>query len=175
MLRSIDGLSEGELRWAPTPECSSIGFLVWHYARTLDRWVNSRAQEIPQLWEGGWAEQMGRTAADPNDTGYGYTPEQLQEFVVPPLPVMLEYAEAVRARTNVYLASLDDGDFFQITVVNPRGGTIGLATMCQQLIWEFNQHGGQIAYLRGMQRGLEDPGYSGGLLEELAAKEARDA
>ena len=175
MLRSIDGLSEEELRWAPTPECSSIGFLVWHYARTLDRWVQSRAQGNPQLWEGGWAEQMGRSPADPNDAGYGYTPEQLQDFVVPPLPVMLEYAEAVRARADVYLASLDDPDFLEITVVNPRGGTIDLAAMCQQLVWEFNQHGGQIAYLRGMQRGLEDSGYSGGLLEGLAAKEPGNA
>ena len=47
-----------------------------------------------------------------------------------------------------------------------------LANLCQQLLWEFNQHGGQIAYLRGMQRGLEDSSYSGGLLEGLAAREA---
>jgi hypothetical protein len=40
--------------------------------------------------------------------------------------------------------------------------------MFQQLIWEFNQHGGQIAYLRGMQRGIEDPAYSGGALEAAA-------
>ena len=50
-----------------------------------------------------------------------------------------------------------------------------LANLCQQLLWEFNQHGGQIAYLRGMQRGLEDSSYSGGLLEGLAAREARNA
>ena len=84
----------------------------------------SRAQGNPQLWEGGWAEQMGRSPADPNDTGYGYTPEQLQQFVVPPLPMMLEYAEAVRARADVYLASLDDADFQEITVVNPGAGPL---------------------------------------------------
>ena len=47
-----------------------------------------------------------------------------------------------------------------------------LANMCQQLLWEFNQHGGQIGYIRGLQRGLEDPAYSGGLLEGLASREA---
>ena len=61
-----------------------------------------------------------------------------------------------------------------MTVINPRGGTMTLANMCQQLIWEFNQHGGQIAYLRGMQRGLEDPRYSGGLLEGLAARRSEN-
>ena len=174
MLRSIDGLSQEELSWMPTPECSSIGFLVWHYARTLDRWVQFRAQGTPQLWEGGWAERMGRSAGDPNDTGYGYTPQQLEEFVVPPVSILVEYAEAVRARAGVYIGSLDDDDFQNATVVNPRGGTIDLAAMFQQLVWEFNQHGGQIAYLRGMQRGLEDAGYSGGVLESLAAKESQN-
>ena len=120
----------------------------------------------------GLGRAYGPERGDPNDTGYGYTPEQLEEFVVPPVSLLVEYAEAVRARADVYIASLDDDDFQNATVVNPRGGTIDLAAMFQQLVWEFNQHGGQIAYLRGMQRGLEDAGYSGGLLESLAAKES---
>ena len=39
----------------------------------------------------------------------------------------------------------------------PLGGHLTLAALYQQLIWELNQHGGQAAYLRGMQRGIEDP------------------
>ena len=42
--------------------------------------------------------------------------------------------------------------------------------LAPELLWEFNQHGGQIGYLRGEQRGLEDTGYSGGLLESHAQK-----
>ena len=175
MLRSVDGLSGDEMQWMPTPECSSIGFLVWHYGRTLDRWVHSRLHSLPQLWEQGWAERLGQEVTDANETGYGYGPEQLQAFQTPDTSSLLAYAAATLEAAKGYLAERSDGDFDGKTVTNPRGGTMTLANMCQQLLWEFNQHGGQIAYLRGMQRGLEDSSYSGGLLEGLAAKEARNA
>lgn len=170
MVRSVDGLSADEFAWMPTPECSSIGFLVWHYGRTLDRWVHSRLQDVPQLWEQGWSERLGQQDINADDTGYGYGPEQLATFRVPEATALLDYASAALAAANGYLASLGDAEFDATEVLNPRGGTMTLANMCQQLLWEFNQHGGQIAYLRGMQRGLEDPRYSGGLLEGLAAR-----
>ena len=174
MVRSVEGLDSEELSWMPTPECSSMGFLVWHYGRTLDRWVHSRLLGVPQLWEQGWAERLGQEVNDPNETGYGYGPEQLAAFPVPDATAMLEYAATALQAAKDYLASLSDADFEDMPVANSRGGTMTLANMCQQLLWEFNQHGGQIAYLRGMQRGLEDPRYSGGLLEGLAAREAQN-
>ena len=174
MVRSVDGLSEDELAWMPTPECSSMGFLVWHYARTLDRWIHSRLLETAQLWERGWAERMEQQVIDPNETGYGYGPQELAAFKTPAITVLLQYAAATLESAKGYLGSRGDADFDDPAVQNPRGGTMTLANMCQQLLWEFNQHGGQIAYLRGMQRGIEDSGYSGGLLEGLAAAEARN-
>ena len=172
MLRAIDGLSPDEIRWMPTPQCSSIGFLVWHYARTLDRWIHSRLLNAPQLWEQGWAARLGQETTSPNDTGYGYTPQQLRDFPTPNAAALLEYAAAALTAAKTYLSNQSDADFATTPVANPRGGNMTLANMCQQLIWEFNQHGGQIAYLRGMQRGLEDPAYSGGLLEGLARQSA---
>ena len=170
MLRSVEGLSDDELRWMPTPECSSIGFLLWHYGRTLDRWVHARLLGVPQLWEQGWAARLGQEGADPNDTGYGYGPDQLAAFRPPAAALLLEYAGAALESAKAYLADRSESDFDEMSVTNPRGGAMTLANMCQQLLWEFNQHGGQIAYLRGMQRGLEDASYSGGLLEGLAAR-----
>ena len=172
MVRSVEGLSEGELAWMPTRECSSIGFLVWHYGRTLDRWVHSRLQGVPQLWEQGWAERLGQQDIAADDTGYGYGPEQLAAFRPPDAAPLLEYAAETLTAANRFLTSIGDAELDGIEVINPRGGTMTLANMCQQLLWEFNQHGGQIAYLRGMQRGLENPLYSGGLLEGLAVREA---
>ena len=172
MVRAVDGLSDEEMRWMPTPECSSIGFLLWHYGRTLDRWIHARLQAAPQLWEQGWAARLGQESIGPDDTGYGYGPDRLQAFRPPPTAAMLEYAAATLAAAQDWLAARSEADFGSIPVVNPRGGAMTLAHMCQQLIWEFNQHGGQIAYLRGMQRGLEDAAYSGGLLEGLARQSA---
>ena len=168
MMRAVDRLSPAEMAWTPNDQCSSIAFLVWHYGRTLDRWLHTRIKSDAQLWENGWAEKMDRISADPNDTGYGYTPEQLQAFQAPGAAPLLEYVAMVHQEGIDYLESLSEADFDEINLPNPRGGIITLGVMFQQLIWEFNQHGGQIAYLRGEQRGLEDPGYSGGLLESLA-------
>lgn len=172
MLRAVDGLSPDEIRWMPTPQCSSIGFLVWHYGRTLDRWIHARLQNAPQLWEQGWAARLGQESIDPNDTGYGYGPDRLQAFQPPDTAALLQYAAAALSAAQAYISARADADFDDLPVANPRGGAMTLANMCQQLIWEFNQHGGQIAYIRGMQRGLEDSSYSGGLLEGLARQSA---
>ena len=63
-----------------------------------------------------------------------------------------------------YLEGVDDAILESTKITNPYGGELTVATVFQQLIWELNQHGGQIAYLRGMQRGLEDSRYTGGVL-----------
>ena len=170
MLRAVDGLSPAEMAWTPNEQCSSIAFLVWHYGRTLDRWLHTRITGDAQLWENGWAEKLGWPSGDSSDTGYGYDLGQLRAFKAPDTGPLLEYVALVRQEGIDYLESLSETDFDEITLANPRGGIITLGVMCQQLIWEFNQHGGQIAYLRGEQRGLEDTGYSGGLLESLAEK-----
>ena len=168
MARSVEGLAQREVSWAPGPEYMSIGFLVWHYGRTLDRWINTRALETLQLWEQGWADQFNRLPADPNDSGYGFTGQQLTNFHSPSVSVLLEYALVAKTKTIEFLDNLDDDALERILIGNPRGGHINLATMFQQLIWECNQHGGQIAYLRGLQKGNEEPGYSGGMLEARA-------
>ena len=127
MARSVDGLTEVEMAWMPTPECSSIGFLVWHYGRTMDRWVHSRLRNIPQLWDQGWAERLGQQDIDPNDTGYGYGPEQLAAFQVPESAALLEYGEATLEAALSYLQERNDTDPGETEVTNPRGGTMSLA------------------------------------------------
>ena len=172
MARSVEGLTDEEMRWRPDQNCSSIGFLVWHYGRTMDRWIHSRLQGAPQLWELGWDQRLGHSDVPPDDTGYGYGPEQLASFRTPPTTALMDYATASLEAARRFLATVPVDDFAVMEVINPRGGTMTLANMCQQLLWEFNQHGGQIAYIRGMLKGLEDSRYSGGLLEGLAARRA---
>jgi hypothetical protein len=82
--------------------------------------------------------------------------------------VLLGYAKSAKNKTMEFLDGVDDETLEQVTLVNPRGGRIPLVLMFQQLLWEVNQHGGQIAYLRGLQRGIEDRTYTGGILESAA-------
>ena len=119
--------------------------------------IQTVAKGAPQLWEGEWADRLDRSPGDPQDMGFGFMDEQLEAFQVPPVSVLLGYLEATRASALEHLRSLDDATLEGVKVASPFGGQLTFATLYQQLIWELNQHGGQVAYLRGMQRGIEDP------------------
>ncbi len=164
----LEDLTSQELSWRPNSHSMSIGFIAWHCCRIKDMWILERCMDVPQLWEESWADRMGRSPAEPRETGARFTEEQLGEFQVPSLPLLLDYAEAAYDKAMEFLQGLDDATLDK-TVIMARGGEITLSTLFQQVIWEFNQHGGQMAYLRGIQRGLEDTTYTGGVLPQARA------
>ena len=153
MERYIDGLSQEEIEYRPNDQCHSIGFILWHYGRALDMWVQTRARGGTQLYEDGWADRLG-LPADPTDVGFGYGVEQLNAWPCPDKSLLVEYANAARNNMLEYLASLDEDDLLNTEMTTRWGETINLARMFSILLWEVNQHGGQAGYLRGMQRGL---------------------
>lgn len=169
LLRCLDGLTVDELTWRPNAQCMSIGFIAWHCGRVMDMWIQGRINGVPQLWEESWADKMGRSPADPTDLGAMFGEKELKEFVVPSLDLLLAYAEDAHKHTMEFLLSTDD-DTLEKTVIMLRGSEFSLSTIFQQVIWEFNQHGGQMAYLRGIQRGMEDPTYNGGVLPQASPK-----
>ncbi len=156
LMKTLDGLSQQEISYRPDPQCMSIGFLTWHLARAQDFLVQTVAKSAPQLWEGEWAARFSRAPANPEDSGFGFLAEQLEAFQVPSLSVLRGYIEATRANALQHLRGLDESSLENVRVASPVGGQLTLSSVYQQMIWELNQHGGQIAYLRGMQRGIED-------------------
>ena len=157
LMKALDGLSPQELSWKPDRQCMSIGFVVWHLARAQDFIVQTVANGAPQLWEGEWADRLNRSPGDPQDVGFGFMADEMEAFQVPPVSALRGYFEATHANALKHLRGLDDAILEGVKVDSPFGGQLTLATVYQQLIWELNQHGGQVAYLRGMQRGIEDP------------------
>lgn len=159
LYRTLRGLTPEELAWRPGAEANSIGFLVWHIARVEDRWLARFPQAGTEVWiRDGWAQRCG---LPDGDTGVGYTAEQVTHFRMPPLAEVQAYFDAVRQETLAYLQCLDASDLevapkrspFAEVGVLPDDFTIG--RMFRQLIGEENQHLGHVAYLRGLQRGLD--------------------
>jgi hypothetical protein len=162
---ALDGLTPEELAWRPGPEANSIAFIVWHVARIEDRWFQRFAQEATEVWiRGGWAQKTGISE---HDTGGGYTAEQLAQFPVVKGEDLRQYFEAVRKETLSFLRGLEPKDFDfaperPTAPDRPRalsgkafeGCTIG--RMFRQIVAEFNQHLGQVQYLRGLQRGINN-------------------
>ena len=67
---------------------------------------------------------------------------------------MLEYYDAVRVETYKYLDSISEADLGAEPHPRRPGFTVG--EMFSHLMIEEAQHVGQVAYIRGMQRGLDN-------------------
>jgi len=150
---AVDGLNSDELTWCPGPGTNSIGFILWHQLRCEDIYVQNIIQGRPQVWVSDkWYEKLNLPES-PQDVGYGYTAEQVAAFHVPELKDLLGYAEATRARTVEYLRATTPGKLDEV-IQTTFLGELTIGQIFATLLCEITQHIGQIAYLRGLQRGL---------------------
>ena len=149
--RALDGLTADERRFQPTPEAHHIDFAVWHMARVEDGWVQRFARRTDTVWEReGWHERLGLPK---KDSGFGYIAEQVAALPPFDMDAMMEYYGSVRQETLTYLDSLTADDLDTCPDQERRPDyTVG--KMFSHVIVEESQHVGQIAYLRGMQHGL---------------------
>ena len=144
----IDGLDEDDLAWRPDPDANSIAWLVWHLTRVQDHHI-AEILDTGQLWEGGdWAGRFGLDA-DPSNTGYGHSPEEVAA-VRPERPdVLLEYLDAVDARTRAMLRELTPSDLDRI-VDRSWDPPVTLGVRLVSIADDSLQHAGQAAYVRGL-------------------------
>lgn len=153
VVKAVDGLTNEELTWRPRPEANPIGFILWHQVRVEDAFVQGMIQQKPHLWVSEkWCQKLN-LSENPKDSGYGYTAEQVAAFAVPELEDLSGYAEAVRARTVEYLKGMPPDKFDE--VIQTVFGELTIGQIFSLLLCEITQHIGQIAYLRGLQRGLD--------------------
>ena len=146
--RSVDGVELDQLTERPAPGANTIAWLVWHLTRVQDHHV-AELLEIDQLWvTGDWAEQFGLDA-DPSNTGYGHTADEVAA-VRPERPeVLLEYLDAVDARTRTMLGDLADADLDRI-VDRRWDPPVTLGVRLVSIADDGLQHAGQAAYIRGL-------------------------
>jgi len=149
--RALDGLTQEETAWCPGTECNSIAFTLWHMTRVEDFFVNRVIQHGKELYETeGWQEKLGTPA---QGSGYGYTAEQLQSWPVPQLEALQDYAKSVREKTLAFLESVTPQRLSELARPDRPPDTVG--AILTRITTEIALHAGQIAYLRGVQRGLE--------------------
>jgi uncharacterized damage-inducible protein DinB len=148
---ALEGLDEATLVRQPTSQCNSIAWLLWHMTRVVDTIIQVLRGE-PQLWvRDGWHRQFGMRD-DPGERGRGWTAEQLAAWQAPAKEVQLQYYEAVKSSTRVYLSSLPTADLAQPVVIPPRADPYIGADILGVMVWDNIAHGGQIAYLSGYYR-----------------------
>ena len=148
---ALDGLSSEERRFQPSPDSHHIDFAVWHMARVEDDWLHRFAQRTDTVWQrDGWHQRL---VMSERDSGFGYTGEQVRDLPAFDMDQMLEYYDAVRVATYRYLDTLTEADLAETP--NDRRPGYTIAEMFSHLMIEEGQHVGQVAYIRGIQRGLD--------------------
>lgn len=153
LTKALNGLTQEEIAWSPKPDCNSIAFIIWHMTRVEDMFTNRLIQGKAEMYESdAWSGKLG---TPPGDTGGGgrYTFEQLCAWPVPSVAALVGYHDAVRKNTLALVQTLTPAKLDENPVTTGRiPGSVG--ALLDRLITEVAQHTGQIAYLRGQQRGI---------------------
>ncbi len=146
--RAVGELDLDRLTTSPSPGANPIAWLVWHLARVQDHHV-AELLDADQLWVGDdWAGQFGLDP-DPSNTGYGHSGEDVAA-VRPERPeVLLEYLDAVYARTSTMLRQLAPADLDRI-VDRSWDPPVTLGVRLVSVADDSLQHAGQAAYVRGL-------------------------
>jgi hypothetical protein len=146
--RVVDGLDAEALSRTPAPETNSVGWLVWHLTRVQDHHLSPLLDQ-PQLWvTGDWAGHFG-VDPDPDNTGYGHTPEQVAAIRPDGPDSLTGYYDAVAARTAELLAATTEANLDR--VVDRRWDPpVTLGVRLISVADDDIQHAGQAAYVRGL-------------------------
>ena len=149
--RTLKGLTTEQLAFRPAEHANSIAWLAWHLTPVEDDHVSELAGRQQAWLEEKWHERFGR-AADSQDTGFGYTPEQVASIRPPSARLLVDYYAAVHARSIEYLQTLSCADMDRVidTSWSPPV-TVGVRLI--SVINDGTQHVGQMAYIRGLIEG----------------------
>ena len=96
-----------------------------------------------------WHEKFGKPA-DPEDTGHGYSAEQVAAIRPESPRLLVDYHNAVYNRSLEYIKGLEDADLDRV-LNEPRWNpmpTVGVRLV--SVINDNTQHAGQACYLRGL-------------------------
>jgi hypothetical protein len=145
---AVEGLDAEALVRRPGPDANPIGWLIWHLARVQDHHV-AELLEQDQLWvTGDWAPRFGLTP-EPHNIGYGHDTAEVATVRPESADALIEYLDAVWARTETFLAGIGDGDLERI-VDRRWDPPVTLGVRLVSIADDGLQHVGLAAYVRGL-------------------------
>ena len=151
--RALEGLDDTVIAARPNDDSNSIGWLLFHKTRIADRFVHTWCQNAPQLWiKDSWHIKFGLDD-EPENTGGGWTKEQVAAWKVPTKEVLIGYYESVKTAARDYLGSMSMAEYERELTIPPRP-TASIGALLGVLAFDNCVHGGQIAYLRGYYQGM---------------------
>ena len=152
--KALEEMDDAAMRSRPNDQSNSMGWLLWHMTRVVDRFIHTRFQDVPQMWiKDGWHDKFGLDA-DPNTTGMGWSAEQVASWLVPTKSLLVEYYEAVKTAARDYIQPLSMSDLEREVPFPALPDKASVGTVLGVLVYDNIVHGGQIAYLKGYHKGM---------------------
>ena len=151
---ALDGL-DGELLTRRAAEDSNpMARIFWHMNRVVNIFINTRLRQKSELWiRDGWRLKFGM---DEQARITGWTAQRVTAWAPPEQETQMGYFAAVKSEAREYITTLTTGDLGSTVTFPPEAQTQDhtIATALGQLAWDNVAHGGQIAYLRGLHKGM---------------------
>jgi hypothetical protein len=151
--QAVEGLTAEQLHWPPPGTANTIAATYGHVVASEDAFVQGTLRGRPLLADSEWAGRTGISLPVPRRGSDWYA---WSRRVRVDLPVAREYAAAVYAATDAYIASLSPEALAQ----PPRAAVPGNQTLSwlltNLLVLHAVLHAGEISALRGVQ-GLHGP------------------
>ena len=145
---AVDGLATAALSEPIAPQTNPIGWLVWHLTRVQDDHI-ADVLDAEQVWiSGDWPPRFGVTA-DPDNTGYGHSWDDVLTIRPADASALAGYYDAVAARTHQFLERLSLGELHRI-VDDGWDPPVTLAVRLVSIADDNIQHAGQAVYARGV-------------------------
>ena len=149
--RILKDLTQQDLAWRPSSGCNSMGLILFHVAKGEDSFILGSLQGKPALWSSQkWYDKMNLPESE---AGNRYTVDQVNCFMVPDMKQLMAYYDTVRTETLRYLDTLKPADFDR--KVKLPFGEFNVAGVFSVIASHTAQHNGEIAYLRGMLKGMD--------------------
>lgn len=145
---AVTGLTAEELVTASEPGANPIGWLVWHLTRVQDHHV-AELRGGDQVWvTEDWPRRFG-LPADPDNTGYGHSPDQVAAVRPDGPEALTGYYRSVAARTRELLQRLTETDLDRVVDAG-WDPPVTLGVRLVSVADDDIQHAGQAKYLRGL-------------------------
>ncbi len=155
----MQDVTDEQLHWIPPGNTNPIGATYAHTVISQDGLIHSQLQKGAPLCASTWADKTGLSELPPPIAG-GDLPDwsEWARSVKIDLAQLRQYAQAVYASTDAYLATLTDEDLEQSTGFSLLGlGELTVKMYLFQIaLGHVSMHCGEIGCLKGLQgmRGL---------------------
>jgi len=149
----MEGVTSEAAQWVPPGQANPVGATYAHVILSEDRTINPILKHRRPLYDTNWAGKTGLNELMPSQGGEGHDYARWTRDVTIDLPVTREYAKAVYANSDEYLASLSPDDLdtpIDLSGVGSVQVTLGWI-LSRLVVGHVDNISGEISCLKGLQ------------------------